>query len=67
MTLTEALQAALAADAAYTQAASIYVADLANGSPQPKTTNDLAAANNALTTLCGSKQAITDGFAGLGC
>lgn len=67
MGLREALQNATNADAAYATAAQIYAADVAGGSPQPKTNNDLATATNLLTVLCTSKQDVLDAFAALGC
>ena len=67
MSLHDALQAASNAYANYSTAASIYAADVAGGSPQPKTANDLATATNLLAVLCGTKQGVIDAFAALGC
>ena len=55
------------ADSAYSTAAQIYAADVANGSPQPKTTDDLAAATTLYNVLCTTKQSIIDAFTALGC
>lgn len=42
----------------YQTAASVYGADLANGSPQPKTTNDYNAMVSALNTFCNAYQSL---------